>query len=101
MSVNLIVIPLNGEYFDLIKKGDKTEEYRLTTKYWKKRLVNRNYREIVFTRGYPKIEDQEKRLSFKYDGYEIKTITHKHFGADPVEVFAIQFSKKTQYSRII
>ena len=90
-QIDRIVIPLNGEYFDAIQSGEKKEEYRLCTEYWKKRLVKRNYKEIVFTRGYPKRDDESKRMYFRYGGYSIKTITHKHFGGDPVEVFAIRF----------
>lgn len=86
-----LVIPLNGEYFDAIQSGEKTEEYRLCTDYWKKRLVGRHYDEIIFTRGYPKRCDESRRMYFKYGGYRLKTITHKHFGSEPVEVFAIQF----------
>lgn len=90
-QIDRIVIPLNGEYFDAIQSGEKTEEYRLCTDYWKKRLVKRHYDEVVFTRGYPKRDDESKRMYFRYGGYSIKTITHKHFGSEPVEVFAIRF----------
>lgn len=88
-----LVIPLNGEYFDEIQRGEKTEEYRLCTAYWIKRLVGRDYNHIIFTRGYPKRDDESRRMYFKYGGYTMKTITHKHFGDEPVEVFAIQFTE--------
>jgi len=81
---------LNGEYFDAIKSGEKTEEYRLVTDYWKKRLIGRDYESIIITRGYPKRDDESRKMEFCFYPPEIKVITHPHFGPDPVEVFAIK-----------
>jgi hypothetical protein len=89
MSGATLTLPLNGIYFDQIKAGTKTEEYRLVTDFWSKRLVARRYDQIVLTRGYPKADDAARRLTLPWRGYEVKTITHPHFGPDPVEVFAI------------
>lgn len=86
-----LVLPLKGQYFDAIKAGAKTEEYRLCTPYWQKRLASPFglYDRIVLTRGYPRRDDQERRLVRAWQGYTIKTITHPHFGPDPVQVYAI------------
>jgi ASC-1-like (ASCH) protein len=46
-------LSLKGEYFDAIKDGSKAKEYRLTTDYWRKRLVGREYSQIVLTKGIP------------------------------------------------
>ena len=83
-------IALNGEYFDQIKNGTKTEEYRLVTPYWTKRLLNREYDNLILTKGYPSKDDSSRRLQFKYIGFMVKTITHPHFGTEPVVVYAIQ-----------
>jgi len=86
-----LILPLNGEYFDQIRGGTKTEEYRLRTDYWHKRIVCRHYDRIVLTRGYPRgggIEG-ETRLVRKWRGYRTCTLTHPHFGPHPVNVFAI------------
>ena len=80
---------LKGEYFDQIKSGMKVFEYRQTNPYWSKRLIGREYDNIVLTRGYPRRDDCEKRLVLPYTGYRVMDITHPHFGPDPVEVFAI------------
>lgn len=80
---------LKGIYFDQIIAGDKSFEFRLVNDYWKKKLINRIYGQIHFKRGYPAKEDTSKIYSVPYRGYEIQTITHPHFGSDPVEVFAI------------
>ncbi|OZI26677.1 RNA-binding protein [Bordetella genomosp. 9] len=101
-----LTLSLKGEYFDAIKAGTKTEEYRLCTPYWKRRLtrqskyadslvegsitVERCYDRIILTRGYPKRDDQERRLILPWRGYTIQTITHPHFGPEPVQVYAIE-----------
>ncbi|ELF7691695.1 ead/Ea22-like family protein [Escherichia coli] len=45
---------------------------------------------LIITKGYPKRDDSSRRIDVPYDGYEIKTITHPHFGDKPVKVFAIK-----------
>lgn len=88
----VLVLHLNGEYFDQIKSGAKHEEYRLRTPYWKKRLENRVYSRIELFRGYPKHTERDKCLSLPWRGGSVKTITHPHFGHEPVEVYAINVS---------
>lgn len=83
-------LAVNGEYFDQMKRGEKVEEYRLVNPYWGNRIFGRQYDRLVITRGYPKREDLSKRIDVPYDGYEVKVITHPHFGPDPVKVFAIK-----------
>lgn len=82
-------LAVNGEYFDQMKRGEKIFEYRLVNDYWRKRLVNREYERLIITKGYPRADDTDRRIDVPYRGYELQTITHKHFGADPVNVFAI------------
>lgn len=83
-------LAVNGEYFDQMKRGEKVEEYRLVNDYWKKRLINREYDRLIITKGYPKRDDASRRIDVKYKGCQIKTITHPHFGNQPVMVFAIK-----------
>lgn len=90
--MRILTIPVKGIYFDQIRAGTKPREYRLMTDYWHKRLVGRDYDYIVLTRGYPKASDTERRVVLPWLGYEVETITHPHFGADPVQVFAIDVS---------
>lgn len=87
-----LTLALNGEYFDAIRDGEKIEEFRLLTPYWRKRIEGRSYDRIVLTRGYPSRDDHARRLVLPWRGYRIMTITHVHFGPDPVEVFAIKVS---------
>jgi hypothetical protein len=88
-TINVLTIPLKGEYFDAIRDGSKPEEYRLCTPYWDKRLQGRHYDVVQLTKGYPKANDLSRRLSLPWRGYVRKTITHPHFGPEPVEVYAI------------
>lgn len=84
-----LTLPLKAEYFDQIKAGTKPEEFRLDTEYWRKRLEGRSYDSIVLTKGYPSKDDAERRLELPWRGFRKATITHPHFGSEPVEVFAI------------
>lgn len=89
-----LILPLKGEYFDAIRDGYKTEEYRLRNDYWNRRLVCREYDRIVLTRGYPARDDHSRRLVRAWRGYVTKALTHPHFGPDEVQVFAIDVSQE-------
>lgn len=81
---------LKAEYFDAIAAGDKTEEYRLMTPYWQRRLAGRDFAQIVLKKGYPSRGDTARQLTRPWAGLAVKTITHPHFGHKPVQVFAIK-----------
>lgn len=83
-------LALNAVYFRQISSGDKVFEFRQRTAFWAKRIVGRSYTHVTVTSGYPKTGDAEKTLTFPYLGYEERSITHEHFGPDPVDVFAIR-----------
>jgi len=85
-----LVLPLKGEYFDAIKAGTKVEEFRLRTAYWRKRLEGRSFDRVVLMLGYPARDNHERRLVLPWRGYRETTITHPHFGPEPVQVYAIQ-----------
>jgi hypothetical protein len=89
-----LTLHLKGEYFDQIKAGTKTEEYRLCNTYWQRRLKNRTYDQIVLTRGYPRRDDHENRIVLPWRGWRMKIITHPHFGPAPVSVYAIQLGEQ-------
>lgn len=88
-----LVLPLKGIYFDQIKAGVKTEEYRLVNRYWICRMEYRSYDTITLTRGYPGRDDASRRMVIPWRGFTVKTIQHEHFGPEPVEVFAIKVSE--------
>jgi GNAT superfamily N-acetyltransferase len=84
-----LVLPLKSEYFDAIRDGSKPEEFRLRNEYWRKRLEGRTFDAIELTKGYPRADDADRRMLRKWNGYRVTTITHPHFGSEPVHVYAI------------
>lgn len=84
-----LVLPLKREFFDAIKAGTKPEEFRLRNDYWSKRLEGKTFDRVVLTLGYPKRDDHARRIVLPWQGYRECQITHPLFGADPVDVFAI------------
>lgn len=94
----VLTLPLKGQYFDEILAGTKTEEFRQVSPFWRKRIEFTEFDAIVLTRGYPKGGgiDGETRLVRQWRGYKLRTITHPHFGPDPVDVFAIDVSVPMQ-----
>lgn len=88
-----LILPLKAVYFDQIAAGTKTEEFRLITPYWIKRIRgDQRYGRIVLTKGYPKADDHSRRLVREWRGYRETVIQHPHFGGRPVDVFAIDVS---------
>lgn len=90
----LLHLHVKGKYFDDIKSGTKTEEYRQFAT-WVKKLLNPDlsptqYDGIVLYRGYPKRDDPERTLERPWRGYEIKKVKHPEFGPRAVNVFAIR-----------
>ncbi|MFN4360489.1 MAG: ASCH domain-containing protein [Hylemonella sp.] len=88
-SLRTLTLRLKAVYFNQIKAGTKTEEYRRCTPYWARRLEGRTYDRIVLTLGYPKAGDTERRLVLPWRGFTIKTIQHPHFGDVRATVYAI------------
>ena len=84
-----LVLPLKREFFDAIKAGTKPEEFRLRNDYWSRRLEGKTFDRVVLTLGYPKRDDHARRIVLPWKGYRECQITHPLFGADPVDVFAI------------
>lgn len=98
MSPKVLVLNLKTEYFNAIKEGVKKFEYRISKKYWEKRLINREYDFIEIRLGYPKSDEKNKILKFKWEGFDKIMLQHKEFGDEPVEVFAIKLSERINYS---
>lgn len=88
-----LVLPLKKKWFEMIKSGEKLEEYREINKYWSNRLIFKDvfydfesismeeltksimdcsdteffndFSEVEFTCGYPRKDDTERRITFK------------------------------------
>lgn len=85
-----LVLHLVKRYWEQIRDGIKTEEYRLRTMYWRLRLENREYRTICLYHGYPARHDLSRLIVRPYKGYSVRTLQHDHFCPAPVEVFVIK-----------
>lgn len=85
---------LKKKYFDQIKSGQKTEEFRLLTPYFVKRLVGRQYDSIIFQNGYAKTSP---RLTVEYLGYDIRNVKQEFFGNDEVSVFVLKLGNVTAH----
>ena len=92
-----LTLSLKKKWFDMIKAGEKKEEYREFNEFWIKRLTwtNRCSKEqrnpfngtilfdrLVFTLGYTKADDTERRLTFKNPRIRIGT-GRPEWGAEP------------------
>ncbi len=88
MENKVLYLPLKKEWFEMIKSGEKTEEYRDIKEYWKKRLFNHGYEYVELTLGYPKSDDFEKRIRFKIKSIKIGPGIER-FGAEPRKLYYV------------
>ena len=122
-----LTLSLKKQWFDMIKSGEKKEEYRSLNEYWIKRLLKCTERDLdhiwsgfcafphpskmlsefineyhwvkyfdrlVFTLGYPKAGDTERRLTFKNPKIRIGT-GRPEWGAEPgVNYFCITWGEE-------
>jgi len=83
-SPKILHLHVRYKYFDQVKAGTKTKEYRVVKRYWNK-ILSKQYDEIYYWKGYTK-----EKLIFKYNGYNTELITHEEFGKKLILVFAIK-----------
>ena len=91
-----LVLPLKREFFDAIKAGTKTEEFRLRNDYWRKRIEGKTFDKVILTLGYPPRDDAERRIVLPWCGYRECQIKHPLFGNFPVDVFAIDVAARSE-----
>ena len=89
--MNTLTFSLNRQWFNMIKSGEKKEEYREKSEYWQRRLYRsmdandaefKQFDRLVFTLSYPKAGDTERRLVFKNPRIRIGT-GRPEWGAEP------------------
>lgn len=106
MEKKVLHLPLKKEWYDLIDKGIKKEEYRLMNKYWTSRICTKSengeyectkekFNYVEFTLGYPKKDDKSKRMRFEIDKIFSNKGGIKEWGADLDEIyFVIRLGKR-------
>lgn len=90
-----LTLPLKRKWFDMIKSGEKKEEYREITPYWTSRLekIPKSKAELIlkkaehilnieFTLGYPRKDDKLRRMKFKNPAVRIG-YGKPEWGAEP------------------
>lgn len=99
MTELVLQLAIEGEYFQAILDGEKTQEFRLANPYWHRRIVNRKYDKLILTWGYPSKTDKKRRIEMPYTGYEyLEAMQHKHFGENFVPVFAVNIAPRDQWT---
>ena len=100
-----LTLSLKNQWFEKIKSGEKKEEYRENSEYWQRRLYRsmnandaefKHFDRLVFTLGYPKAGDTERRLVFKNPRISIGT-GRQEWGAEPgKQYFVITFGDRVE-----
>lgn len=73
----MLTFNVKKEWFDKIKSGEKTHEYREVKPYWSNRLFVKGYyallkyKFITFKCGYPKADDKDKILNARIQNITI------------------------------
>ena len=95
--MKILHLHVKKKYFDQIKAGDKKEEYRRETRYWRARLIKNVEPHLIMVHcGYPRKGDSSRTLLFRYAGYyHANGFTHEEFGDKPVNVFVIPLRRET------
>jgi hypothetical protein len=90
-----LVLHVKKEFFDLIKSGEKKEEYRLCTPYWLNRFSDDKppFSRVLIACGYPSKSDVSRWLSFPFTGMEEREGIIPFFGDKPVWYFAIRLEQ--------
>jgi len=89
-----LTLHIKRKWFEQIRDGIKTVEFRRCSNYWTKRLDGLEYDVIHLYCGYPKRGDVSRLLARKWNGCVKTKIQHPEFGNYQVDVYAIDVSQK-------
>jgi hypothetical protein len=84
---NTLTVTIKKHWFDMIKSGEKKEEYRDIKPYWTERLEGKNYDYIVFKNGY---SDNAPSIKVECKGIEKKNANPDWCGGDSSFYYAIK-----------
>lgn len=92
----ILRLNLKARWWNEIKSGSKTEELRLKTDYWTRRLVGVEYDEVHLLLGYPPKSDASRLIRRKWISVKEVSIQHEEFGPNAVTVYAIDVSQQVE-----
>jgi hypothetical protein len=87
-----LTLVVKAEFFEAIRKGQKLEDYRVASEYWRKRIEKEGIERVKIRLGFPKEEHPWNTMTFKFNGFERKRIKTKTYGDS--EVYAIDLRKR-------
>lgn len=82
-----LYLPLKKQWYEMIERGEKREEYREMKPYWQKRLTGR-IDAVCLSYGYTK-----RRMTFECAGITIGR-GRPEWGAPDDEVFVIKLGRR-------
>ena len=97
---------LKAKWYRMIEAGIKTEEYREATSYWCKRFLGveglaiayrlgtkdankAGYTHVQFSLGYPKKDDESRRMTFELKGIEYRE-GREEWGAEKDKKYLVE-----------
>ena len=97
--MRILYLSLKKQWFEMIVRGYKKEEYREINEYWTKRLVEtkgnllegftyKHFDFVEFTLGYPSANDEKARARFELKSIE-KKIGKEEWGAESGKVYYV------------
>lgn len=117
-----LILPLKKKWFEMIKSGEKLEEYREIKEFWSNRLVLKDafyyfknismeeltktiiedpdayffndFNKVEFTCGYPRKDDIERRITFKNPSIRIGEGMEKWGAEKGKQYFIITWGEK-------
>ena len=89
-GMTVLDLVLTYKWYDMIESGEKREEYRAITPYWRKRIQSgKRYTHVRFHRGYT-----AKSMVFRFDGLRIGNGNTQWGAPADRDVFIISLGEK-------
>lgn len=88
-----VFLNLKKKWFEKIKSGDKTHEYRLASSHWEKRLRGADIADVRL--GYPAARQVERIMRFEIKSISIINGKNTDLAVD-ADVFDIALGKKLE-----
>jgi len=90
----ILKLHVKSVYFNQIKSGEKTEEYRDYYK-WRLKILGENFDQVWIYDAYKK-KSPDTIMKFLWNGAPVKIIVHPHFGMRRTRVFAIGLTERIE-----